>query len=513
MAKQIALHEKASFWVEHNGNIVDAYTKNENGYNLLHQLIIGGRLGRAKTLVTQGIDVNIKTTNEGMNSFQLLCNLFRNPDDNNKSLVLELAKTILEAGNYNFKSKDNQGWNTWQWATDLKDEKIFLLIKEKETVSTINNPDTKGLTPLHWSCDALDVPTVGELVKHGANLNAQDVQGLVPFTRACSKVLSYRTANINLASGSSFEQKAENILDMCLDGNFNPHLRSSSGDPVIHWVFGLRSPSALEKLCNKGANVDAQDKEGKTCVYWAAKYNWISGLECLGGLKANMDIPGHTVHITNNAVVMTESITPLLVALTNNPYEFKTVETIISFGADINKPSPTSGNTPLITSVMFNHPEAVEFLLEKGADGDVGNHRGVTPLIMSVMKGNYEIANVLVKSGKVDINKAAFSTGETPFLLAVLKKDVEIIKLFFGQKAQSIENYKSISPLKILIDCKNKLKEMQLTKIFTSLEEDNQNLAKTIDWSKLNLGNDTELFLDLMGDNYPIDESSVLFEQ
>lgn len=69
MAKQ----SSKSFMAVVGNQTVDAYTKNEHGYNLLHQLINVGQLCVAKQLVTQGMDVNIKTTNEGMNAFQLVC--------------------------------------------------------------------------------------------------------------------------------------------------------------------------------------------------------------------------------------------------------------------------------------------------------------------------------------------------------------------------------------------------------------------------------------------------------
>ena len=56
MAKQ----SSKSFMASIDNQTVDAYAKNEHGYNLLHQLINKGQLGIAKQLVTQGMDVNIR---------------------------------------------------------------------------------------------------------------------------------------------------------------------------------------------------------------------------------------------------------------------------------------------------------------------------------------------------------------------------------------------------------------------------------------------------------------------
>ena len=160
---------------------------------------------------------------------------------------------------------------------------------------------------------------------------------------------------------------------------------------------------------------------------------------------------------------------------------------------------------------MFDHPDATEYLLEQGASANVGNYKGITPLIMSVLKGNSFITKMLASSEKVDINQAAFSTGETPFLISILKKNAEMVQLFFSKRASSIENFKSISPSSIMVNCKNKLKVLQESKDFSSLKEVNQDIAKEISWNILNLSKHTELVMDLMGDDYPIDESSVAF--
>jgi len=503
MAKQ----SSKSFMASIDNQTVDAYAKNEHGYNLLHQLINNGKLGIAKQLVTQGMDVNIKTTNEGMNAFQLVCNLFAKVvDENGKSLVRDLAKTILSTGTYDFKVKDNQGWGTWHWAIELQDPEVFQLIKEP-----VNNRDKNGLTALDFTCGTLNAAMVEALSVHKANFGAQDSQGLVPYARSCSKVLDYRKQNIKVAHGPSFEEQAETILDIYLtQGNFNIHTRTSNGDSLLHWTLGLRSTSSLEKLCVRDIDKDAQDKDGQTCVFWSAKYNWTQGIECLGKFGANMDMPNHKVHVVDNKV-LTESITPLLVGLTNNPYDFNTVKVLVSYKANIDKPSPTSGNTPLITSVMFDHPDATEYLLEQGASANIGNYKGITPLIMSVLKGNSFITTMLASSEKVDINQAAFSTGETPFLISILKKNAEMVQLFLSQRASSIENFKSISPSSIMANCKNKLKDLQESKDFSSLKEVNQDSAKEVSWDILNLSKHTELVMDLMGDDYPIDESSVAF--
>ncbi len=56
-------------------------------------------------------------------------------------------------------------------------------------------------------------------------------------------------------------------------------------------------------------------------------------------------------------------------------------------------------NGPLISAVQGNHVDCVAYLLENGANADVRNENGSTPLMFSAYHGHYEIAGMLLAAG------------------------------------------------------------------------------------------------------------------
>ena len=50
----------------------------------------------------------------------------------------------------------------------------------------------------------------------------------------------------------------------------------------------------------------------------------------------------------------------------------------------------------------YNHPELVALLLSKGADPNLANDRGQSPLAGAVFKGYDAVVKVLVEQGKAD---------------------------------------------------------------------------------------------------------------
>jgi len=55
--------------------------------------------------------------------------------------------------------------------------------------------------------------------------------------------------------------------------------------------------------------------------------------------------------------------------------------------------------TPLHRAISFKHPDMIRLLIEKGADVDMKNTRGKTPLMLAKEKGYTEAVNILLKAG------------------------------------------------------------------------------------------------------------------
>lgn len=71
---------------------------------------------------------------------------------------------------------------------------------------------------------------------------------------------------------------------------------------------------------------------------------------------------------------------------------------LLAKGANANM-GDSRGETPLNIAVMQNFREGVEILLASGADVNLGNSSGETPLIRAVQLRNLEVARLLLEKG------------------------------------------------------------------------------------------------------------------
>lgn len=93
----------------------------------------------------------------------------------------------------------------------------------------------------------------------------------------------------------------------------------------------------------------------------------------------------------------------------------------------INTRDVTSGETALHVVVARRDLTWISFLISKGANVNLRNSRGTTPLQLAVRTGFPEAVALLVQHGaQVDEPDAA---GETPLIAAVHRRDVELMRL------------------------------------------------------------------------------------
>lgn len=75
----------------------------------------------------------------------------------------------------------------------------------------------------------------------------------------------------------------------------------------------------------------------------------------------------------------------------------------------------------------------LSFLIGRGANVNIRNHRGETPLLLAALLGWEEGAKLLLDRGAtVDL---ANSKGETPLILAVQRRDLAMVRLLLGKGA------------------------------------------------------------------------------
>lgn len=92
----------------------------------------------------------------------------------------------------------------------------------------------------------------------------------------------------------------------------------------------------------------------------------------------------------------------------------------------INTQDSTTGETALLIVIARRDAGWVGFLLAKGADPNIGNNHGVTPLMLAANLGFGDGVTLLVDHG-AHLNDGD-STGETPLITAVHRHDLPIMR-------------------------------------------------------------------------------------
>jgi ankyrin repeat protein len=103
------------------------------------------------------------------------------------------------------------------------------------------------------------------------------------------------------------------------------------------------------------------------------------------------------------------------------------VRRLIQRGADVDLPDQT-GKSPLMVAVLMNHPDTVGLLLAAGADVNHRDHVGATALFYAAEAGLFEMAEQLVKGGAD--SQLSDNRGLTPRQVGEAKSFPKIVDLF-----------------------------------------------------------------------------------
>jgi len=150
----------------------------------------------------------------------------------------------------------------------------------------------------------------------------------------------------------------------------------------------------------------------------AASKGYIDEIERL--LEKGADINAET----------SEGATPLIFAVANN--QIGSVLTLLDYGPEVNK-FTSNNETPLIISVRNLNSQITEALLQSGADIDLADRFGSTPLHYATLEGSFYIADLLLYYD-ADCNIKAID-GTTPLMAAILAGFTDIADLLIQNGA------------------------------------------------------------------------------
>jgi ankyrin repeat protein len=300
----------------------------------------------------------------------------------------------------------------------------------------VNTPQVDGMTALHWAAYQDDLEMVELLVRAGSNVNASNRYGVTPLSLACTN-----------GNGA--------MIELLLESRADPNASLPGGESPLMTAARTGSVAAVKALLSHGARVEAKDdRRGQTALTWAVAEGHAEVAEIL--IKAGADF----------RLRLASGFTPLLFAVREGRTD--AVRVLLKAGADVNETvaaegrsrgyggrMPPAGASPLLLAVTNAHFELAALLLDAGANPNVDlTGYSVLHAITAVRRpgvgdndpapqgsgamSSIELVKKLAASGgnvnarmtkRANLNNTrANELGATPFLLAALTADAELMR-------------------------------------------------------------------------------------
>lgn len=297
--------------------------------------------------------------------------------------------------------------------------------------------DSHKWTPLHWACANDKLPVAEILIRSGANVNAQDIQGWSPLFWAAF-VGSIDMVRLLLSNGANHLARSTlgwTALHWAISGGHTEivkellehHSQSQSSEPVFHTM----TMEEIESYANATLPVDIAATCQDTNIFTMliehlqtpgdtvtdAKFNMIWERERFDvpvslnpwrtftkGERVNgreSKLPRFTGRYADNSEHWRSDPKKwksalLLSAIRDR--QLASVELLVKIGADVDYESA------LCVAACRKDPRYVQCLLENGANPNITDGSGRTPLHEAVMNGFVETIGALLDGG-ADVDK------------------------------------------------------------------------------------------------------------
>ena len=331
---------------------------------------------------------------------------------------------------------------------------VRTLLKQQ---GNINATEADGFTALHWAAQRNDMQLVELLLGAGANARASTRYNITPLYLAA--------VNGNAA-----------VIARLLKAGADPNGVSQEGQTMLMTAALSGKADAVRLLLTHGANIDTKEPyRGQTALMWAAAEGNTAVVDVL--VEAGADLT-----LKSNG-----GFTPLLFAVREG--HVGVVRALLEAGADVNQAVPVdgprrrgyggrlppAGATPLLIAVTNAHFALASELLDAGANPNA-DLPGYTVLhaLTAVRKpgvgdndpapegsgrmSSLELVKKLAARGanlnarmtkKANLNNTrANEIGATPFFLAALTADAELMKTLAALGADpALTNVENSTPL------------------------------------------------------------------
>ncbi|CAL4124562.1 unnamed protein product, partial [Meganyctiphanes norvegica] len=342
------------------------------------------------------------------------------------------------------------------------------------------NPDIQGETAIHIASKNNHPDIVSTLLDSGVDINIQDDASTTPLreaswfdSTAVANILIDRGANVDIPDklghtplmAATFKSKSLSIIEALIKAGADMTLSDNTGNTALHLAALLNKTTIAKLLLQNGANARAVDNKGNTPASIAREKGYPQLAAIIDSFTVNItdttgeDIgnrelklwnaarDGDLVQVNNMLAKGTSPLwrnpesqgeTAIHIASKNNYQEI--VIALLDTGVDINI-QDDARTTPLREASWFDSVDVATMLIELGANVDIPDKFGHTPLMAATFKSkSLSIIKALINA-RANV-KITDNFGNTALHLAALLNKTAIAQLLLlnGADARALDN-------------------------------------------------------------------------
>ena len=275
---------------------------------------------------------------------------------------------------------------------------ISVMIKRPITVT--GAPTAPPATPR-----AVPSPATSQLVSASQKGDAAKVKELLAASGTNVNEVDSETGRTAL-HWASRENRGE-IVALLIEAKADVNAQDRTGKGPLTLAAETGSVDATKRLLDAGASVTARDQIGGTPLTWACGLGSADTVQLL--LEKGADV----------SVVDVNGLTPLIWAAGIGKPE--TVAVILAKKPELNLKDGVTGDTALMRAVRSGKAESVKMLIVAGADVNLNNKQGYSPIQLAALSGTAEKVQMLLDADADVSTKDA--TGRTALDLAQRRTD------------------------------------------------------------------------------------------
>ena len=350
---------------------------------------------------------------------------------------LEICQLLINGGaDVNIQDNDGDSPLLDAFKVNIVNLNIIRLLVETPNIN-VNIVDRNGRTALHLASGNGLTPVVQLLIDAGADLNKEDDGNRTPLHYASLEgyieIVQYLIdagADVNKGDDGnrsplhlSVYEGNKTVLEQLIKAGADVNKGDSTDSTPLHYAVYMGNKALVEQLIAAGADLNKGGDFGRTPLHYATD----SGNERV--IKYLIDA-GSDVNMLNNS-----NQSPLIIAIEADEVNIDLIKLLIDTGANINF-KDSQGDSPLILAGGQEDLELMRVLLNTpNINVNIVDRYGRTALHQAIISSNIEMCRLLIEYG-ADVN-IQDNNGDTPLLKAfkVNEFNLEIVRLLVDRGA------------------------------------------------------------------------------